>query len=140
MPLLFLGIMRQLSGGPEAHLSRTPGSPSRSAVTLFAAQLPRSTERSEGEEVIEQILITSLFGCYPDITSEALAKVSNGHPPQPLPSKEGLIYQSSPLVAYGSEPTAQRGEGKGEGVIDFCKSLNMLYFHLSDTFCLFSYR
>jgi hypothetical protein len=26
-------------------------------------------------------------------------------------------------VAYGSEPTAQRGEGKGEGVMDFCKRL-----------------
>ncbi len=39
---------RQLNGGPEAHLSRTPGSPSRSAVTLFAAQLPRSPERSGG--------------------------------------------------------------------------------------------
>jgi len=37
---------------------------------------------------------------------KALAKVSNGHPPQPLPSREGLIYQPSPLV----------GEGKGEGV------------------------
>jgi len=44
---------------------------------------------------------------------EALAKVSNVHPPQPLPSREGLIYQPSPLV----------GEGKGEGVMDFCKSL-----------------
>jgi hypothetical protein len=40
---------RQLSGAPEGHLSRTPGSPSRSAVTLFAAQLPRSPDRSEGE-------------------------------------------------------------------------------------------
>ena len=56
-------------------------------------------------------------------THELIAKVSNGHPPQPLPSREGLIYQPSPLVAYGSEPTAQRGEGKGEGVMDFCKSL-----------------
>jgi hypothetical protein len=37
---------------------------------------------------------------------EVLAKVSNGHPPQPLPSREGLIYQPSPMV----------GEGKGEGV------------------------
>ncbi len=44
---------------------------------------------------------------------ELIAKVSNGHPPQPLPSREGLIYQPSPLV----------GEGKGEGVMDFCKSL-----------------
>jgi len=44
---------------------------------------------------------------------EALAKVSNVHPPQPLPSREGLIYQPSPLV----------GEGKGERVMDFCKSL-----------------
>ena len=39
-------------------------------------------------------------------TKEDLAKVSNGHPPQPLPSREGLIYQPSPLA----------GEGKGEGV------------------------
>jgi hypothetical protein len=45
-------LTRQLSGGPEAHLSRTPGSPSRSAFTLFAAQLPRSPERSEGEQGI----------------------------------------------------------------------------------------
>jgi len=44
---------------------------------------------------------------------EALAKVSNVHPPQPLPSREGLIYQPSPLV----------GEGKGEGLMDFCKRL-----------------
>jgi len=47
------------------------------------------------------------------LSSEALAKVSNVHPPQPLPSREGLIYQPSPLV----------GEGGGEGVMDFCKSL-----------------
>ena len=60
---------------------------------------------------------------YNYLAKEALAKVSNGHPPQPLPSREGLIYQPSHLVAYGSEPTAQRGEGKGEGVMDFCKSL-----------------
>jgi len=45
---------------------------------------------------------------------ELIAKVSKGHPPQPLPSREGLIHQPSPLV----------GEGKGEGVMDFCKSLN----------------
>jgi len=38
-------------------------------------------------------------------SSEALAKVSNEHPPQPLPSREGFIYQPSPLA----------GEGKGEG-------------------------
>jgi hypothetical protein len=59
------------------------------------------------------------------LPSEALAKVSNGHPPQPLPSREGLIYQPSPLV----------GEGKGEGVIEFCKSLLLLIhyfiFHFS---------
>ncbi len=68
-------------------------------------------------------------------TYEVLAKVSNVHPPQPLPSpaslpghaslsgagreagraREGLDNKPSPLVAYGSEPTAQRGEGKGEG-------------------------
>jgi len=39
------------------------------------------------------------------ITGEGFAKVSNGHPPQPLPSREGVIYQPSPLA----------GEGKGEG-------------------------
>ena len=39
------------------------------------------------------------------LSQEVLAKVSNGHPPQPLPSREGLIYQPSPLT----------GEGKGEG-------------------------
>jgi hypothetical protein len=50
------------------------------------------------------------------IEAFAFAKVSNVHPPQPLPSREGLIYQPSPLV----------GEGKGEGVMDFCKSLNRL--------------
>jgi hypothetical protein len=44
---------------------------------------------------------------------ELIAKVSNGHPPQPLPSREGLIYQPSTLV----------GEGKSEGVMDFCKRL-----------------
>jgi hypothetical protein len=38
-------------------------------------------------------------------TNEALAKVSNVHPPQPLPSREGLDNKPSPLV----------GEGKGEG-------------------------
>jgi hypothetical protein len=47
---------------------------------------------------------------------ELIAKVSNGHPPQPLPSREGLIFQSSPLV----------GEGKGEGLMDFCKSLYII--------------
>jgi len=57
------------------------------------------------------------------LTVELIAKVSNGHPPQPLPSREGLIYQPYPLVAYCSEPTAQKGEGKGEGVMDFCKRL-----------------
>jgi len=39
------------------------------------------------------------------ISIEALAKVRNIHPLQPLPSREGLIYQPSPLV----------GEGKGGG-------------------------
>jgi len=46
---------------------------------------------------------------------EVLAKVSNGHPPQPLPSREGLIYQPSPLV----------GEGKGEGVNELLQEPHM---------------
>ncbi len=36
------------------------------------------------------------------ITYEALAEVSNVHPPQPLPSREWLIYQPSPLVGEQS--------------------------------------
>jgi len=39
------------------------------------------------------------------LSCEPLAKVSDVHPPQPLPSREGLNYQPSPLA----------GEGKGEG-------------------------
>jgi len=45
--------MRELSSGPEAHLFRTPGSSSRSAFTLFAAQLAHSPERSEGEQRVK---------------------------------------------------------------------------------------
>jgi len=47
--------------------------------------------------------------------------VGKGGEHTPTPLSRGDL--PSPLVAYGSEPTAQRGEGKGEGVMDFCKSL-----------------
>ena len=52
--------MREFSGGPEAHLSRTPGSPSRSAVTLFTAQLPRSPEQSRGENDLNQRWVSAI--------------------------------------------------------------------------------
>jgi hypothetical protein len=57
------------------------------------------------------------------VLMEALAKISNVRgPPQPLvkggkhtpaPLSRGDNFHPSPFVAYGSEPTAQRGESKG---------------------------
>jgi LmbE family N-acetylglucosaminyl deacetylase len=47
-------------------------------------------------------------------TDEALAKVSNEHPPQPLPSREGFIYQPSPLAGEPARQIRSDG-GKGEG-------------------------
>jgi hypothetical protein len=60
--------------------------------------------------MLKNLFKATIFYLY---SHELIAKVSNGHPPQPLPSREGLIYHPSPLV----------GEGKSEGVMDFCKSL-----------------
>jgi hypothetical protein len=64
------------------------------------------------------------------LSFEVLAKVSNGHPPQPLPSpallrkagqaREGLIYQPSPLV----------GGGKGEGVNGLLQEPLMIVIYL----------
>jgi tRNA pseudouridine55 synthase len=63
------------------------------------------------------------------LSSEALAKVSNEHPPQPLPSREGITPPQPPLNLRGGEggvmfPSPLAGEparqirsdgGKGEG-------------------------
>ncbi len=59
------------------------------------------------------------FAAPPDVvvipgTYEALAKVSNVHPPQLLPSREGNTHTPTPL-SRGDLPSSLVGEGKGEG-------------------------